>query len=160
MREELRDLWDSIERRKWQITEAIARLPQEALSRKMPKSDWTPLQLVEHLIVAEEEQLKEIEAAKAGNIPPHKGFAFGAAVWILRRGIRVPTPGTMAPSGKEFSLEQLGKRWDQTRERLRKALEEAHDVGAFSAHHMFGSMHPEHALEITDAHLQYHQKRL
>ncbi|HEY0867678.1 MAG TPA: DinB family protein [Fimbriimonas sp.] len=160
MREDLRELWDSIESRKWRILETVARLPEDALTRKMPRSDWTPLQLVEHLVVAEEQQLREIEAAEKSEGGRHKAMVFRSAVWVLRKGIRVPPSATMRPSASPASLPELGTRWEKARERLRQALEEAKDLRPLSVHAQFGTMTADQVLTLTDAHLQYHQRQI
>jgi hypothetical protein len=160
MREELQDLWNSVESRKWNVMETVARLPQESLSRKIPGSDWTPLQLVDHLILAEEQQLKEIEAASKTEPRAHRAFMFRSLVWVLRKGIRVPSPETMAPNPNPGTLQELGAKWDAVRARMHEALLSAHDTRPFAAHEQLGAMTADQVLTVTDAHLQYHQKQI
>lgn len=157
--------WSRIESSKRRTLEIVGALDLEAQNRPLTPKGWSPLQIVQHLILAEEAMIGEMQAAVvqgAYNRKPSRSPAYRLLLWVLRKGVRVPAAPTMIPELR-LPLEILVERWSRVRKQVQEHLE---GVGIdrpdapISVHPMMGPLSAAQVMEITEAHLQYHLRQL
>jgi len=161
----LQERWDSIERKKAQILAHVKRMDPKAQARPPRRNEWTPLQVVEHLVLAEELQNDSIRDTHANlrHITHCKPtLALKPVLWVLRNGVRVPNPESMEPSGRK-SIEALEEAWTAQRAILKERLDAIGgdaEENTFQVHPQLGRMSAPDVLDITEAHLMYHARHL
>ncbi len=157
---ECKDLWAQIERRKARMVQSIERLHPGAQMAKQEGRAWSPNMLLEHLVLAEELSLSEIEQGQICRFEAIKRsskFFKNAALFVLKRGIRVPVGPGMAPTGKHATVDLVG-RWNDARARLSQWLEKVEPDVPLSKNSRFGWLTGRDLLLLADAHLQYHER--
>jgi hypothetical protein len=140
----------------------------EAERAAAPKpGEWSPLQLVSHLVLAEDLVAGQVAAAEAaGGKPPQKKplgrFLVRLLCGTMRAAIPVPAPPGMEPPPAPEPLDVLESRWEESRRALggRLAALTAADLARpFALHPIVGPLDARQVLDMADAHLTYHLKR-
>ena len=151
-----------IESRKAHLLQTLERLPAERLSQSISAKHWSPICVVEHLIMAEEAQLADIRSSKSLLDAPNKrrrGRLIQALVWVLHHRIRVPAPTEMEPTGK-IPLSELKERWSKVRADFVAEIAPVDAESLVAKHAILGWITPLDMLDITNAHLDYHTPQL
>lgn len=157
-----------LEERKTDLLARIDALTEAERAAPILPGEWSPVQLVQHLVLVEENEDKEIEVAEARQaagdpVPRRRGPSpfLMAGIAIMQAGIRVPVPETMVPR-EEGSLDALRERWAASRRALRARLE-ARDTETerepLLLHPLAGALTPAEYLRFQDVHLMYHQRQ-
>jgi hypothetical protein len=117
-----------MERQRTALLAGLARQNPDDLAYRPAPGAWSILQVVEHLVIAEEAVMSLAESR------PPKPVALGDRIRsaivlqvIYRRlnprhRLKVPRP-TLNPSGDHIDLEELARRWVEVRGRMERALE-------------------------------------
>lgn len=129
------------------------------LSRSPRAGEWSPLQIVHHLVLADE----QIGA------PTHEaeGKRFRAPIYAFvlrafRLNLRLPLPSpSLEPSG-DVPLPILLERWDKAHRNLREQLAAAQSSGEELRflHSIIGTMNTEQMLRLAQEHTKYHGRQL
>ncbi len=158
---DLRPRLDALASEREALLAHLAALPEDRLRARPDASTWSVLQIVEHLIQAEEYCL-------LGHLPADhlehrrrtllQRLAYEAVVLILRSPIRVSTPvEDMDPRGTA-TLEELADRWRTSQSRLREITLDVPDPrrDAVFRHPVAGPMTPAQAIRMLAAHQTRH----
>ena len=134
---------------------------------KAPKTgEWSPLQVIAHLVLAEGLMAGEIEKAagpegRGARPKPLTALMVPLLCGAMRAALPMLPPPTMEPPPTPDPLEASEARWSELRAALCARLESVADPDArnFSLHPILGPISARQALDITEAHLTYHTKR-
>lgn len=159
-------LLDQIDAQRTAIVREIATLSPAAQQWRAGPTIWSAVEVLEHLVLAEQEVLGDLAtaAARAAQIPTGRDRVRAGLVWlILRLGVRVRVPAvTMRPTGQR-SLEELQRLWAVQHHALR-ALATGLDGDGLRRrvfrHPIAGPSHMIDALRLLTAHLGTHQRQL
>ncbi|MDH3556777.1 MAG: DinB family protein [Deltaproteobacteria bacterium] len=113
---ELRDKFEMYDRTRRAFLDDLAGLNDGQLRVKPSPSEWSILQIVQHMVLAERDVMqylpepKELIVRKRGL---RARIFYVVVLFILRWGIRVPVPSEgMVPDGST-SLSELRQQWDE-----------------------------------------------
>jgi uncharacterized damage-inducible protein DinB len=124
----LRRRFDRLERQRAELLADIAGRTDAALHYRPTPDSWSILQVIEHLVLAEESILALAARRGPKPVPFMERLRTGVRLRALylalasNRRFRVPLP-TLNPSGAEIGLEDLERRWTEARWQLARALE-------------------------------------
>lgn len=152
---------DALEAEREDLLERLGAVPETRLRRSVDSASWSVLQIVEHLIQAEEYCL-------LGHLPPERleprrrsllqRLAYRLVILILRSPLRVSTPiEEMDPTGTT-PLARLADRWRTSHSRLRTITLDVSDPrrDAVFRHPVAGPMTPDQAIRMLAAHQTRH----
>lgn len=153
-----------LEERKSDILARVDALSEEQRAAPVLPGEWSPVQLIHHLVLAEEQGGEQIAAASEAGERHRRGrpspFVL-SAVAVMRLGIRVPVPDTMVPLG-DVPLDALTERWAAARRALRarlEALDAQTQNDSISLHPLAGPIDAAEVLSLHEVHLLYHQRQ-
>ena len=160
--------FDRLERQRTALLADLARQNPDALAWQPAPGAWSILQVVEHLVIAEEGVMSLAET----RLPKPVGLKHRIRSAIVlrvvyralnsRRRLKVPRP-TLNPSGDHIDLQELARRWVEVRGRMERALEAV--TTATRKDRPIG--HPiakwitwEQGLEFLFRHVRHHEKQI
>ena len=113
---ELRDKFARYDRTRRALLEDLANLNEDQLKKKPGPSEWSILQIVQHMVLAEREVMQYLPEPEE-LIHRKRGLRarifYVVVLLILRWNIRVPVPSKrMVPDGNT-SLSELRQQWDE-----------------------------------------------
>lgn len=164
----LRTRFDRLERQRVALLAGLARQNPATLAYQPAPGAWSILQVVEHLVIAEEEVMSLVE--KRPPKPVALGERIRSAIVLRivyrvlssRRRLKVPLP-TLNPSGEHIDLQELARRWVEVRGRMERALEPV--TRATRKDRPIG--HPiakwltwDQGLEFLFRHVRHHEKQI
>lgn len=147
------------------LAAAAALTPAQLAARPAPNS-WSALEIVEHLVLAEQAVLGDLEssprrAAQRRALSDYLRYA--VVLVVLRFGIRVAVPPeAMRPSGAQ-SLSALVAQWNAQHQSLRvfvAGLDRNGQRRAIFRHPVAGPLDVSQVLTMLDAHLGTHLRQL
>ena len=154
----LEKLHQNTEQRKTEMLAYLESLTDQERMKQPTPSDWSPLQVMEHIVIVEE--------WVSGPTPKNrkvllKGYLFMAlGVSTMRKGTRVPTLPQAVPSGA-LNYTEIKQRWEDARafisSKLASVTQETQDE-PIALHPVAGPLTAKQILELLDAHLIYHWK--
>ena len=113
---DLRDKFERYDRTRLALLEDLASLNDDQLRRKPGPSEWSILQIVQHMVLAEQgvmQYLPEPEELIDRKRGLRARIFYAVVLLILRWNIRVPVPSKgMVPDGNT-SLSELHQQWDE-----------------------------------------------
>ena len=152
---------DRIEVKREALLSAAEALDPDELRRRPAEDGWSALEIVEHLVLAEEGVMGDLSdpaALEAERQSLKDRLLYPVVMFILRYGIPVKVPSRrMVPRG-EVSLEELTRRWRANHRALRDFLahERASSAECFFRHPVSGPMTTGAALRMLETHLDRH----
>lgn len=154
-------LFDEIERKKVELLRYTDTLSAARLAQRPGKGEWSPLEVIEHLLIVEE-MIAQADRVSPGTVRVSvKSRIFMAlAVGPMRPAFRMPTMPVLQPkvTGDYASLKA---RWSQARSRIAEIVRQAEGRPRDEAqilHPMAGAMSAEQAIDFLNVHLRYHAK--
>jgi hypothetical protein len=113
---DLRDQLEIYDRKRRAVLDDLAGLSDDQLKRKPGPKDWSIMQVVQHMVLAERDVLQNLPEP-VELIDRKRGLrarlSYALVLFILRWGIRVPVPAEgMVPDGNT-SLSEVRQRWDE-----------------------------------------------
>ena len=113
---ELQDKFEKYDSTRRALLKDLANLNDDQLKRKPRPSEWSILQIVQHMVVAERDVMQYLPEPKE-LIHRKRGLRarifYVVVLLILRWNIRVPVPSKrMVPDGNT-SLSELRQQWDE-----------------------------------------------
>jgi hypothetical protein len=163
MLEAVRTRFESMEARKSDILRRVHALSPEEQEAPPKLGEWSPREIVQHLLMVEEETTKPLPEGSAVKKP--LVTLAPLLVRFLRTGRQIPAPPGMTTPDKvdPLPLAILEAQWEGKRVELRArlaVLENEEAAGTpFTVHPILGPLDALQILDITDAHLIYHQKQ-
>lgn len=154
------------EARRTALLDELETMDPEHLNARPRPGKWSILEIVEHLVVAEQDVLRNPADPATPPLPPWRPrhlLAYPSVLLVLRYGIPVRAPSrAMLPRGGQ-PLDELRRRWDAHQAWFREWLA---GVGrrelrrrAF-AHPVAGPLRPAQAVRILHLHLGTHIRQI
>lgn len=162
----LQQIFDELEDGRSHFLATLSGLDEAQLSFQPRTSAWSPLEVAEHVLIAEQLATDTMlrlagRPSRRRNLMQKLGYA---VVWlILKLGLRVNTPSRLlAPTGG-MTLREIRAEWDASRARLRQYLEGLEDgalqVAGFG-HPLAGPLNLREGLLFLQRHTRHHQEQL
>jgi len=159
-------LLDQIDVQRAAIVSDVAALPEAAQHWRANDDAWSPLDVIEHLVLAEQVVLGDLESAPTRMAPEPTAVhrVRRLIVWlVLRLGIRVRVPvDRMRPTGTT-TFAALRTRWDDQHIALRRLVTGMDRRGLqrhIFRHPIAGPLNTPQALRLLSAHLDTHRRQL
>lgn len=157
---ELNHLYKSMEKRKAEFLTYLERLTDAERRRCPTVADWSPLQVMEHVVVVEEWMAAPYEALSHANskvlIKGRLFITLGGG--LMRSGFRMPTVPQAEPQ-TDLDFTTIKQRWEIARILLSRKLatvtQETQPV-PIALHPIAGPLNAKQVLELLDVHLAYH----
>lgn len=160
--------FDQIQTRTSELIERISMLDENILKLQPRKGEWSILQVLQHLIDAEEGTLNYCKKkVKAGNsiknttvISRVKMVFFNQ---FLRLKIRYKMPKYLSHPSVDLEFIEVCERWQKVRDSIRKFLEEYPDALSSKAifkHPVAGRISMSQTLIFFDAHIAHHEHQV
>jgi uncharacterized damage-inducible protein DinB len=165
MLQPLKTVWEALETGREELIKKIESLTEDQLRAQPGGDQWSMLQTLQHLVLAEQGMRASEAELRANPVRDHlrPGKLIDVVRDILVRDVRVkvPHPG-LEPDGKA-SLGSLLKLWEQERQKMSELLESVSadnsEVVMFS-HPAAGPMTAAQALDLTLVHLDHHRRQI
>lgn len=155
-----------IDRRRMALLDEVETLDARLLVAKPLPDKWSIREIIEHLVLAERDVLKNLPDASqlhALKRTPKDRLLYVVVMFVLRFGIPVQAPSAaMLPSGNR-SLDELRRMWDETHEWLRMyvvGLEREGLRRAVFGHPVAGPLTVRHAVHMLAVHLHTHTRQI
>ena len=157
-----------LEKRRRQLFDRLAGLDPDFLSRRPREGRWSMIQVMCHLIRAEELSLSYIQKKvdKPEGLPDVTVSGWLRVLWLavaLRSPLRIKAPAAAADVPEREDLAKTRRRWDEVRSQWRVLLErfppELKRKGVLR-HPFAGRMTLAQALAFTAEHVRHHEKQI
>jgi hypothetical protein len=162
MHPDLQPLFESAERKRHDLIERVRIMPVDRREARPRPKDWSPLEVVEHCRLLEEVYLQWLRETRPEDLAGRRASRHPMIPMIkfmMTRSIPSPTMPIFEP-GEAASLEEIADRWQRERAELARALEGKAPTEPVLRHKMFGPLSGHQILDLYDAHLTYHLRRL
>ena len=163
---ELRDKFEMYDSTRRALLDDLERLNDDQLRRKPGLNEWSILQIVQHMVLAEQgvmqylPQPEELIARKRGL---RARIFYPVVLLILRWNIRVPVPSKrMVPDGNT-SLSELRQQWDENMRWFRGYLDSLgpEDLKrAMFSHPVAGPLTGPQAGKLAQYHFDAHLRQI
>ena len=166
MLSDIQETFDNLEIKYGDLLQQLNSLTADMLSFKAGADKWSIVEVIEHLVMAEEDMLAQLTgAASAATLDPQDRSAknYHIVIKVMTKDIPVDVPvESMEPHG-QFSLEELLGRWDDTRQKTRAYIDAINsaDVGDLVYRHPFaGPLDMAETLRFIDVHVDNHMRHI
>ena len=154
----------SLEKQKDELLTYLEALSEEDRNRNATTAEWSPLQVMEHIVVVEEWMAGPNQALPPANgkvlFKGHLFIILGGG--LMRSGLRMPTI-PMAEPGQVLDFTAIKLRWHTARTLLASKLEAVTQETQplpIALHPMAGPLNAKQVLGLLDVHLAYHLRHL
>lgn len=162
-----REIVKKLDEQKTDLLSQIERWAPEMLSHKPTPADWSVLEMLDHIIKTE---IEILSAARTGLANPHRiGISdrlrtrFLEKIFASDRKVKVPPSARQVLPGSDLQLEDLRKRWNESREELNEFVSRGDSrllrQGIFR-HPVGGWMGVTQILRFFSVHLIHHRYQL
>jgi len=162
---ELEEKIRTFEARRNALLDELSGLDPEVLSTRPEGDDWSVIEIVEHMVVAEREVflgLPEYSEMKVYTRNFKNKVMLRIVMLVLGRiKVKVPSP-TMNPKG-DADLADLRARWDENQQWFRDYIKSCDDDrlnNAVFKHPVSGPINVEQAIDMGIAHLNAHTNQI
>jgi len=163
---EIQKTIDGLDKKYTKFLQDLSSLTDEVLNFKAGADKWSIVEVIEHLVMAEENMLAQLTgAASATTLDPQDRSAknFHIVIKVMTRDIPVDVPDeSMEPHGR-FSLEELLGRWDDTHQKTRAYIDGINPEGADNLvyrHPFAGPLDMAETLRFIDVHFDNHMRHI
>jgi uncharacterized damage-inducible protein DinB len=163
---ELRDKFERYDRTRRALLEDLANLNEDQLKKKPRLSEWSILQIVQHLVLAERDVMQYLPEPKA-LIHRKRGLRarifYVVVLLILRWNIRVPVPSKGMVPDANTSLSELRRQWDENMRWFREYVDslEPEDLKrAVFSHPIAGPLTGPQAGTLAQYHFEAHLRQI
>ena len=163
---DIQETFESLEKKYGELLRHLDPLPPETLYFKAGADKWSIVEVIEHLVMAEEDMLAQLTgAASAASLDPQDRSAknYHIVIKVMTQDIPVDVPAeSMEPHGR-FSLEELLERWDAARKKARACIDAMDTGGAGDLvyrHPFAGPLDMAETLRFIDVHFDNHMRHL
>ena len=160
MLSQITEPFEKIESLKSDMLRILGSLTEKELQEPASPSYWSPLGILEHIVLVEEWTAGPNEESLPENAHVTvKGRVFVAFVnRIMRKGVRVPTAPGVEPSAHP-DMESLLQRWEKSRDLLKAKLQGVQKetlLQPIAMHPLAGPLDASRVLVLLEVHLIYH----
>jgi hypothetical protein len=166
MLEDIQETFESLEKKYGKLLQHLNSLTDDVVSFKAGADQWSIIEVIEHLVMAEENMLEQLTgAASATTLDPRDRSAknFHIVIKVMTKDIPVDVPDeSMEPHG-QISLEELLGRWNDTRKKTRAYIDAINsaDAGDLVYRHPFaGPLDMAETLRFIDVHFDNHMRHI
>jgi DinB superfamily len=150
----------TLESNKSRMLEYLDSLSPSARDFRPTKDDWSPLQVLEHIVMVEEWMSGPNQAVAPRldkvRLSGYLFIFFGGR--FMASGLRVPTLSMMHPKA-DLDFEEIKARWSRSREDLERKLQTvtAQELSRpIALHPVAGPLNPVQVLTLLEVHSDYH----
>lgn len=147
-------LYGSLQTKRREILARLAAMTPEVRAHATG-SDWSPVQILEHLNVVDGITLNET-SVRPGRGSRH--IFLPLLMRAMRKGRTLPAPGMSQPRG-ESSYDELVAQSEANHRLLGELVASATERDVVSRHPMLGPLTATQACDLLDSHYDYHLKR-
>jgi len=163
---DLKIRYNALEAKRQVVFELLYSLNVDQITYQGGPGHWSILMVLEHMVIAEEMVLADIQragtAGPAGSAPKSPE-AFSMVIKVLEKDIPVEVPlPEMEPSGG-VSLDDLIIRWENARSGLRRVFDRVPPetlAVPMGRHPVAGPMDARETLEYLAVHLDHHLRQI
>ncbi len=124
----LRSRFDRIERQRAALLAPLRPVGDTTLRFQPPTGGWSVLQVVEHLVLAEELTVEQMARITPRPVPLRKRVRTGVMIGVIRTAFlvraRIKAPSSaLEPPVTDVTLDQLMQRWAEARCRMAERLD-------------------------------------
>jgi hypothetical protein len=162
---DLKIRYGALEAKRQSIFTLLYGLSADQTTFRVGPGRWSILMVLEHVVIAEEMVLADVQAGRAGpaGTAPKSKEAFHMVIKILEKDIPVEVPlPELEPTGT-VSLDDLIVRWEAARTGLRQALGKIPPetlTAPICRHPVAGPMDARETLEFLTVHLDHHLRQI
>jgi hypothetical protein len=162
---DLKIRYDALEAKRQSIFTLLYALSADQTTFRVGPGRWSILMVLEHVVIAEEMVLADIQAGRAGptGTAPKSPEAFHMVIKVLEKDIPVEVPlPELEPTGA-VSLDDLIGRWEAARTGLRQALEQIPpeiQTAPICRHPVAGPLDARETIELLAVHLDHHLRQI
>lgn len=149
-----------LEIKRERLLDSIGHISEEQLRRKPDPQSWSILEVVEHLVLAE--QLAP-HPSYNGPVPRSGRKSFELVSYVLNNDVIVGVPDSRMEPGGGATYAALCRTWSAARKRLEQALEDVTEdtLNRPLTHHaVAGALTPVDLLRLIDMHVDHHQRQI
>ena len=163
---ELRDNFERYDRTRRALLDDLAVLNDEEIRRKPGPKEWSILQIVQHMVLAEQgvmQYLPEPEELIDRKRGLRARIFYAVVLLILRWNIRVPVPSKRMVPGGNTSLSELRLQWDENMRWFREYLDSLgpQDLKrAVFSHPVAGPLTGPQAGKLAQYHFEAHLRQI
>jgi hypothetical protein len=158
--------FQGLEKSKAALLERLSALNDEVLYRKLSESIWSLAEIAQHLVLVEEEVLRQFRAGTPTDRRRRTLRDRGGLMmvnFVFRKGIRVKAPMRSVVPVSESSMDEICRRWNEVRLNLNAHLDSLwqDDLDRLVFHHpVAGRMNVEQTLELLELHFSHHLRQI
>jgi hypothetical protein len=166
MLSEIHETFESLEKKYGKLLQHLNSLTDDVVYFKAGADKWSIVEVIEHLVMAEENMLVELTgAASATTLDPQDRSAknYHIVIKVMTKDIPVDVPDEIMEPHGQFSLEELLGRWDNTRKKTRAYIDaiNSEKAGDLVYRHPFaGPLDMAETLRFIDVHFDNHMRHI
>lgn len=162
----LGDRFERLEAARGDLLGRLERVDEETLNRHPGADAWSVIQVLHHVMLAEELSIAYI-GKKAGSEAEPAGPIETLRSWALRLALRSPlrfkAPPMTAELPERDTLPAVVRRWEEGRGRMREVLAVIPGAAvdrAIYRHPIVGMMSVDQAVRFLEDHLAHHERQI
>ena len=162
----IQEKFERLTQQRQTLLQHLDSLSPEALSFKAGPDRWSITEVVEHLVIAEDDFLKQVTTKKTSpHLDPESRSPekYQRVIKVMERDIPVDVPHeSMEPDG-QFSLEELLGKWDDIRKKIKGFLGEINSENKDDMvyqHPYVGRLDIAETLHFIDVHFDNHVRHI
>jgi hypothetical protein len=166
MLSDIQETFDNLEIKYGKLLQQLNSLTDDVLYFKAGADKWSIVEVIEHLVVAEENMQEQLSGATAAPpLDPQDRSAknFHIVIKVMTKDIPVDVPDESLEPHGQLSLEELLGRWDDTRKKNRAYIDaiNSEKVEDLVYRHAFaGPLNMAETLRFIDVHFDNHMRHI
>lgn len=168
MKEKIRSVFSRLEKQRGSVLARYDGLSQQELENRPGPDQWNMLQVLRHLVTAEQQSLKLIERKmRQGETIEKTGPGSAIRHRLLKIALYLPikfkAPKVAEVKEEAPDLNLMKNEWDSTRKQLEKLIDQSDEEmlsKAIYKHPRAGYLNFKQALEFFESHISHHQKQM
>jgi uncharacterized damage-inducible protein DinB len=163
---DIQETFDNLEIKYGKLLQQLNSLTDDVLYFKTGEDKWSIVEVIEHLVAAEENMLEHLTGAtSATTLDPQDRSAknYHIVIKVMTKDIPVDVPDESLEPHGQFSLEELLGRWDDTRKKTRTYIDgiNSEKVEDLVYRHPFaGPLNMAETLRFIDVHFDNHMRHI
>lgn len=168
MKQKTLNVFNRLEHQRSDVIRTISNLSEEERRYRPGAGEWNLLQVMRHLITAEQQSLIYIQRniGRAEDVP-RSGLGSAFRHLLLKIALTLPlkfkAPKIAEVSEENPDFETMKAEWDAVRNDLQELIHECSDdtlAKALYRHPRAGYLNIKQALEFMETHITHHQKQI
>ncbi len=163
---EIKRTFESLEAKHRDLLGELDSLPSETLNYKPKPGRWSIVEVVEHLVIAEDDLLNQLTGgASAADLDrsqrSHEKFL--TVIKVMEKDVAVDVPDEKLEPRGQFTLEALLDRWDDIRQKMRAWIDGINSAKAGDlvyCHPFAGPLTMAETLRFVEVHFDNHMRHI